>query len=31
MRAVCIMRSLVAPPFPVETMLRIHCLQLWWT
>ena len=18
------------PPFPVETMLRIHCLQLWW-
>jgi IS5 family transposase len=18
------------PPFPIETMLRIHCLQLWW-
>ena len=18
------------PPFAVETMLRIHCLQLWW-
>lgn len=18
------------PPFPVEVMLRIHCLQLWW-
>ena len=18
------------PPFPAETMLRIHCLQLWW-
>lgn len=18
------------PPFPVEAMLRIHCLQLWW-
>jgi transposase, IS5 family len=18
------------PPFPVQTMLRIHCLQLWW-
>ena len=19
------------PPFAVETMLRIHCLQLWWS
>jgi IS5 family transposase len=19
------------PPFPIETMLRIHCLQLWWS
>ena len=18
------------PPYPIETMLRIHCLQLWW-
>ncbi len=18
------------PPFPIQTMLRIHCLQLWW-
>jgi IS5 family transposase len=18
------------PPFPIETMLRIHCVQLWW-
>jgi transposase, IS5 family len=18
------------PPFPIDTMLRIHCLQLWW-
>ena len=18
------------PPFPIETMLRIHCAQLWW-
>lgn len=18
------------PPFPIETILRIHCLQLWW-
>ena len=18
------------PPFPIETMFRIHCLQLWW-
>ena len=18
------------PPFPIETMLRVHCLQLWW-
>jgi len=18
------------PPFPIETMLRIHCLQMWW-
>jgi transposase, IS5 family len=18
------------PPFPVQTMLRVHCLQLWW-
>ena len=18
------------PPFPIEIMLRIHCLQLWW-
>ncbi len=18
------------PPFPIETMVRIHCLQLWW-
>ena len=18
------------PPFPIETMLRIYCLQLWW-
>src|SRR3954471_18211854 len=18
------------PPFPIEVMLRIHCLQLWW-
>lgn len=19
-----------SPPFAVETMLRVHCLQLWW-